>query len=127
MVCNLRLITVKLNALDASYHLPYVQQVAAFDFHKDFSLVWVKFSSFICILFEVIMYVCNWPTHFCLLNLFVNKYTTLTLKVCLSVSLQNFEAAIQDNVLVKGLSWEEAPDVEGATKVFKDSHLFLNQ
>lgn len=27
--------------------------------------------------------------------------------------MQNFEAAVQDNVLVRGQPWEEAPDVEG--------------
>ena len=27
--------------------------------------------------------------------------------------LQNFEAAVQDNVLVNGQPWQEAPDVEG--------------
>lgn len=27
--------------------------------------------------------------------------------------LQNFEAAVHDNVLVNGQTWEEAPDVEG--------------
>lgn len=27
--------------------------------------------------------------------------------------LQNFEAAVQVNVLVKGQPWDEAPDVEG--------------
>lgn len=27
--------------------------------------------------------------------------------------MQNFEAAVQDNVLVNGRPWEEAPDVEG--------------
>lgn len=31
----------------------------------------------------------------------------------LFVSVQNFEAAVQDNVLVNGLPWEEAADVEG--------------
>lgn len=30
-----------------------------------------------------------------------------------SLCLQNFEAAVQVNVLVKGQPWEEAPDVEG--------------
>lgn len=29
------------------------------------------------------------------------------------VSVQNFESAVQDNVLVNGQPWEEAPDVEG--------------
>lgn len=29
------------------------------------------------------------------------------------LSVQNFEAAVQDNVLVNGESWEEAPDDEG--------------
>lgn len=29
------------------------------------------------------------------------------------VSMQNFEAAVQDNVLVNGESWEEAPDDGG--------------
>ncbi|KAG7999484.1 Kinetochore-associated protein NSL1-like protein, partial [Nibea albiflora] len=29
--------------------------------------------------------------------------------------VQNFEAAVQDNVLVNGQPWEEAPDVEGGS------------
>lgn len=29
------------------------------------------------------------------------------------VSVQNFEAAVQDNLLVNGQPWEEAPDAEG--------------
>lgn len=41
-------------------------------------------------------------------------------KLCSEVKgvlyLQNFEAAVQDNVLVNGQPWEEAADVEGDTQ-----------